>query len=143
MRVDKWLWAVRVFKTRSTATTACRHGQVRIGSQRCKPSRMIGAGETLDVEKHNMTITVKVLALLDNRVGAKLVPDYLEDQTPEEEIEKARRVREERNLNRVMRSGDGRPTKQKRRRMQRFLDEVAVSNEIDNRAAAQEDSEDG
>ena len=79
VRIDKWLWAVRVFKTRSMATEACKLGRVTIAGMNVKPSHIIKVGDKISVRKPPITFTFEVLALLDNRVGAKLVPNYLQD----------------------------------------------------------------
>lgn len=88
VRIDKWLWAVRLFKTRSQATAACAAGKVRIGDQPVKPSRTPRVGEVITAKVAGITRTVKVVELLEKRVGAKLVADYLEDLTPASEYEK-------------------------------------------------------
>lgn len=87
VRIDKWLWAVRLFKTRSQATAACA-AKVRIGDQPVKPSRAARIGEVVTAKVAGITRTVKVVDLLEKRVGAKLVPNYLEDLTPASEYEK-------------------------------------------------------
>src|SRR5436190_23663414 len=89
-RLDKWLWAVRLFKTRSIAASACRDGQVLIGGQRVKPARTVHAGETIGAKVGGVQRTVRVLAFPRSRVSAKLVPDFMEDLTPAVEYEKAR-----------------------------------------------------
>ena len=131
VRIDKWLWAVRIYKTRNLATIACRNGQVRIEGQRVKPSRAVAVGDTMEIKKDKMTMLVRVIALLPNRVGAKLVPDYLEDLTPEDELERARKAREEFRLNRVLKNGEGRPTKRKRRDMEGFLEQVRQAHDLE------------
>ena len=117
MRVDKWLWAVRIFKTRSLATASCKAGAVKIGDRRAKPSNEVRTGDIVCVTKEGVHRTLKVLELLDKRVGAKLVPDYMEDQTPQEEWD---RVRDNRSLGKRD-PGAGRPTKRDRREMDRFF----------------------
>ena len=87
VRVDKWLWAVRIFKTRSLATEACKKGHVIIDNLPVKPSRTIKVGETLIVKKPPVSRSFKVLGLAEKRMGAKLVCGYLEDVTPAEELE--------------------------------------------------------
>ncbi len=111
VRIDKWLWCVRLFKSRSMATAACTAGKVRINGDPVKPSRGTRVGETFAVTTGQLTRTVKVLALLEQRVGAKLVPDYLEDLTPASEYLKPR----EPNLRAP---GTGRPTKKQRRQLE-------------------------
>ncbi|MDE5796641.1 MAG: RNA-binding S4 domain-containing protein, partial [Muribaculaceae bacterium] len=76
-RIDKWLWAMRVFKTRTIATDACKKGRVSIGGATVKPSRTIKVGDIIEVRKPPITYTFRVKALTANRLGAKLVPDYL------------------------------------------------------------------
>ncbi len=116
MRIDKWLWAVRLYKSRSLATSACTAGHVKISGQNVKPSREVHVGETISALVGHVHRTVKVLALLEQRVGAKLVSQFLEDQTPEAEYARARE-QSERNAVRFPK-GFGRPTKKQRRDME-------------------------
>jgi ribosome-associated heat shock protein Hsp15 len=88
IRIDKWLWSVRVYATRSLATEECKKGRVTIGGVAVKPSRVVRVGETILVRKNPVTHTYRILELLGKRVGAKLVPVYMEDLTPEEELRK-------------------------------------------------------
>ena len=116
VRIDKWLWAVRLYKSRSLAAQACHAGHVKIGGNNVKPSRDVRAGEQITVFAGRVLRTVKVLALLDQRVGAKLVSQFLEDLTPPEAYARARekaRVR--------FSTGIGRPTKKQRRQLERFF----------------------
>ena len=132
VRIDRWLWAVRIFKTRSQASSACRLNQVKIGGQFAKPSRTVSVGTTIEVEKDQMTRTVKVLTLTEKRIGAKLVDDHLDDITPAEELERAQAAREQLQLNRVYQiRGEGRPSKKRRREIEKFLDVVEKSAELD------------
>ena len=116
IRIDKWLWAVRIFKTRSLASDACRTGKVKILDQAVKPSRDIKTGEIIAISMAPIIKTVKVVAPLANRVSAKLVAGYMEDLTPESEYRKLKRPEEggfefrERGL--------GRPTKRERREIE-------------------------
>ena len=87
-RIDKFLWSIRVFKTRTDATDACKGGKVKVGGVNVKPSREVKPGEVIQVHKGNVFYSYKVLKLLHNRVGASLVPEYAEDLTPEEELAK-------------------------------------------------------
>jgi len=113
IRIDKWLWAVRLFKTRTQAADACKGGRVRIAGQKAKASREIHEGEEIEVQLSALKKKVKVKQLLKNRVSAKLVNDYLEDLTPAEEYEKLDMMRQ---LNYERRDrGAGRPTKKERR----------------------------
>ena len=122
-RLDKWLWCVRIFKTRTQAADACRRGQVRIGGARARPSRQVAAGAVIEVQQPAITRSVKVLAAPGNRVGAKYVADYYEDLTPEEEREKASRIRQENRMNRVFNiPGQGRPDKRQLRKIRQFLE---------------------
>ncbi len=118
VRVDKWLWSVRVYKTRSQATEACRNGKVFIDDQAVKPSRNIKEEEVLQVKKNPAVFTYKVKKLLSKRVGAKLVDDYLEDLTPEEEKEKLK-LKDTSGFF-VRDRGTGRPTKRERRQMDKI-----------------------
>lgn len=78
VRIDKWLWAMRIFKTRTVATEACKLRRVSVGGQTAKPSRMIKVGDVVCVRKPPVTYSFKVLGLTENRLGAKLVPEYME-----------------------------------------------------------------
>jgi ribosome-associated heat shock protein Hsp15 len=119
-RIDKYLWAIRVFKTRSEATEACKGGKVKVAGIPAKPSRAVQAGEVIQVRKGLVTYTYKVLRPLENRVGAKLVPDYAENLTPEEELEKLKAPVESFFVTRDR--GAGRPTKKDRRAMEQLWD---------------------
>ncbi len=123
IRLDKWLWAVRVFKTRSLATAACQAGHVKIGGQRVKPARVPHPGETIIVQVGEITRTLKVVGLLGQRVGAASVPRYAEDLTPPEEYAKRREPRVEPLFHRP--KGAGRPTKRERR----LLEQLGFSGE--------------
>lgn len=112
-RIDKWLWAVRLFKTRSLAAAACRNGQVQVGGNAVKPAREVHPGEIIAAKAHGVQRTVKVLAVPGTRVGAKLVPDFLEDLTPPAEYEKAREASPTPQF--TWSKGFGRPTKKSRR----------------------------
>ena len=82
VRIDKWLWAVRVFKTRTVASEACKKGRVMIGDTVAKPARTVKVGDVVKVRKPPVTYSFKVLALTENRLGARLVPEYMENVTP-------------------------------------------------------------
>ncbi len=94
VRLDKWLWAVRLFKTRSQAADACRLQRVRMGGNEVKPSREVRVGDVYDIQLEEMTRTVRVKQLLERRVAGKLVEIYLEDITPVEVLAAARAQRE-------------------------------------------------
>ncbi len=121
VRIDKWLWAVRVFKTRTIASDACKKGRVLIDNVSVKPSRMIRAGDIVQVRKPPITFSFKVLDLSDKRMGAKLVPQFMENVTPPEQYE----ILE---LNKISgffvdrQRGTGRPTKKERRDLDQFAD---------------------
>jgi ribosome-associated heat shock protein Hsp15 len=117
-RIDKWLWAVRLFKTRSLAATACRDGEVSIGGQRVKPSRDLRAGDVIVAKAGGVRRTVKVLGFPHSRVGAKLVPEFMEDSTPASEYEKARECSPSPQF--AWSKGRGRPTKKSRRLWEQF-----------------------
>ncbi|RLD40153.1 MAG: RNA-binding S4 domain-containing protein [Bacteroidetes bacterium] len=113
VRIDKWLWAVRLFKTRSQATDACRGGKVKIDGHNVKPSREMNIDDVIEIQSSLIKKKIKVLQIIKNRVAAKLVPDLAEDQTPAEEYE---RLDMQRQLNHERREhGIGRPTKKDRR----------------------------
>ncbi len=113
VRLDKWLWAVRLFKTRGLAADACAAGHVKIGGQRVKPARSVHPGELVEAQVGEIKRTVRVRGLLDRRVGAALVADYLDDLTPPAELNKPRRAPIEPFIHRP--PGAGRPTKRDRR----------------------------
>jgi ribosome-associated heat shock protein Hsp15 len=118
IRIDKWLWAVRVFKTRTLAIAACDAGHVKIADQRVKPSRSVRVGETIIVQIGEVTRTLKVTGLLGRRVGAKAAPQFMEDLTPAAEYAKPREPRIEPLFHRP--KGAGRPTKRERRLLDRM-----------------------
>lgn len=122
VRVDKWLWAVRVFKTRSLATDACKKSRVSVGGQTVKPSRTLKVGEVVTVRKPPIEYSFRVLALLTNRVGAKLVSEYMENVTPREQYELLELQRISGFVDRA--KGLGRPTKKERRDLDQFADSL-------------------
>mgnify|MGYP000805013373 CR=1 FL=1 len=86
VRIDKWMWATRIFKTRTIAAEACKKGRIMIGGVTIKPSRMIKVGDVIQVRKPPITFSFKVIGLIENRVGAKLVPNYLENVLPRKTV---------------------------------------------------------
>lgn len=122
VRVDKWLWAVRVFKTRSIATEACKKGRVMLGDTPVKPSRTLKPGDVVKVRKPPVTYSFRVLALTQNRLGAKLVPEYMENVTPQSELHLLDMVKISGFVDR--RKGLGRPTKREGRELSRFTEEA-------------------
>lgn len=121
VRIDKWLWAMRIFKTRTIATDACKKGRVSVGNAIAKPSRTIKIGDIVQVRKPPVTYSFKVLALTENRLGAKLVPEYMENVTPRSELDLLEVVRISGFVDR--RKGLGRPTKREGRDLARFTEE--------------------
>lgn len=120
VRVDKWLWAVRVFKTRSIATDAVKKGRVSIDDLPVKPSRVVKVGDVVAVRKSPITYKYKVLQLSGKRMGAKLVSDFMEDVTPQSELEI---LEVQRNMGWFQRDrGTGRPTKKERRDLDDFFE---------------------
>lgn len=124
VRIDKWLWAVRIFKTRTIATEACKKGRVTVGTTQtiAKPSRTIKAGDIINVRKSPVTYSFRVLALTENRLGAKLVPEYMENITPKSELDLLEIVKISGFIDR--RKGLGRPTKREGRDLARFTEEA-------------------
>lgn len=118
VRLDKWLWAARLFKTRSLASEACRGGKVKINGENAKPSREIKAGELIEVQLSGIKKTIEVLQPAKNRVGSKLVVDLLKDHTPVEEYERFDFLRQMKTEQRDR--GTGRPTKKDRREINRI-----------------------
>lgn len=119
VRIDKWLWAVRLFKTRSQATEACRKGRIMVDKVQVKPSRMIKLGDIVQIKKAPITYSFKVLGLIEKRVGAKLVAEHLLDVTPKEELDILETQKHMFTLQRDR--GTGRPTKKERRDLDDFF----------------------
>ena len=122
VRIDKYLWAIRVFKTRSDATDACKGNKVRVGGSPAKPSKEVKPGEIIDIENGTVRYSYRVIRLLENRVGAQLVPDYAENLTPQSELDKLRAPVETFFIRRDR--GSGRPTKKDRRAMEHLWDGI-------------------
>lgn len=118
-RLDKWLWAARIFKTRSIAADACKNGRVTIGGVKQKASKMIKEGDIIEVRKPPITYSFKVLKAIQNRVGAKLVPEVLENVTAKEQLELLEMNRIGGFIGRAR--GTGRPTKKERRELDDFI----------------------
>ena len=128
VHIDKWLWAVRVFKTRSLATDACKMNRVSINGQLTKPSRLVKEGDVISVRKPPIEYSFKVLRVLNNRVGAKLVPEYMENVTPKEQYDILELQRLSRFVDRA--KGLGRPTKKDRRDMESFIEDMPAGMEL-------------
>lgn len=124
VRIDKWLWAVRIFKTRTIATEAIKKGRVTMGDNPTpvKPSRMIKVGDVINVRKPPVTYSFRVLALTENRLGAKLVPEYMENITPQSQYDLLEVVKISGFIDR--RKGLGRPTKREGRELSKFTENV-------------------
>lgn len=118
-RLDKWLWTARIFKTRSIAADACKNGRVTMGGVKQKASKMIKEGDVVDVRKPPVTYSFKVLKAIQNRVGAKLVPEVLENVTTKEQLELLEMNRISGFVDRAR--GTGRPTKKERRELDDFI----------------------
>ena len=121
-RIDKWLWAARIFKTRSIAADACKNGRVTIGGMNVKPSRPVKCGEVVSVRKPPITYSFRVLQCIEQRVGAKLVPEVYENVTDPKQYELLEMSRISGFVDRQR--GTGRPTKKDRRAMDAFIDPV-------------------
>lgn len=120
-RIDKWLWCMRVFKTRTIATDACKKGRVMMGGVPVKPSRNIKIGDIIDVKKPPVTYTFKVMEIPGGRLGARLVPDYLENLTPQSQYDILEMTKISGFVDRH--KGLGRPTKREGRELSRFKEE--------------------
>ena len=125
MRIDKYLWCIRIFKTRNMATEACKKGQVKIDGTNVKPAKDIFGGETVQVRKNQINHLIEVLDIPESRVGAKLVDLYRKDKTPKEEFEKLDLLKYSKDYYR--KKGTGRPTKKDRR----DIDEYNESSEFE------------
>lgn len=117
-RIDKWLWAARIYKTRTLAAAACKKGQVSMKGSQLKPSRTIKEGDIIDVKKPPITYSFRVKQTIEKRVGAKLIPDVLENVTSPEQYELLEMSKISGFINRA--KGTGRPTKKDRRSLDEF-----------------------
>lgn len=124
VRIDKWTWAMRIFKTRTIATEACKKGRVTVGNSAVpvKPSRTIKVGDIVNVRKPPVTYSFRVLALTENRLGAKLVGEYMENITPQDQLDLLEVVKIAGFVDR--RKGLGRPTKREGRELAKFTGSV-------------------
>ena len=121
-RIDKWLWAARIFKTRSIAADACKNGRVTIGGVNVKPSHMVKTGETVSVRKPPITYSFRILKTIEQRVGAKLLPEIYENVTAPEQYELLEMTRISGFVDRAR--GTGRPTKKDRRSLDAFINDM-------------------
>ncbi len=122
VRIDKYLWSIRVYKTRTEAADACRSGKVQVNGIEVKASRDIKAGDVITVRKGSVHFQYRVLVPVGNRQGAKLVPEFAENITPQEELDKLNAPFETVYVRRDR--GTGRPTKKERRDLDRLMDEL-------------------
>ena len=118
-RIDKWLWAARIFKTRSIAADACKNGRVTVNNVNVKPSHMVKVGETVCVRKPPITYSFKILKTIEHRVGAKLIPEIYENVTTPDQYELLEMNRISGFVDRAR--GTGRPTKKERRALDAFI----------------------
>ena len=118
-RIDKWLWAARIFKTRSIAADACKNGRVTVNNVNVKPSHMVKVGETVCVRKPPITYSFKILKTIEQRVGAKLIPEIYENVTTPDQYELLEMNRISGFVDRAR--GTGRPTKKERRALDAFI----------------------
>ena len=125
-RIDKWLWAARIFKTRSIAADACKNGRVTISGTNVKPSHMVKVGETVCVRKPPVTYSYKILKTIEQRVGAKLIPEVYENVTTADQYELMEMNRISGFVDRAR--GTGRPTKKERRSLDAFIGPAYETN---------------
>ena len=129
VRIDKWMWATRIFETRTIAADACKKNRVMIGGVNMKPSRMVKVGDVIQVRKPPITYSFEVLALTDRRMGAKLVPNYLKNVTTPDQYEILEMNKISGFVNRA--KGLGRPTKKDRRELEQFTEPDFSSDDFD------------
>ena len=129
VRIDKWMWATRIFKSRSIAVEACKKNRVMINNTVVKPSRMIRIGDVVQVRKPPVVYSFKVLALTERRMGAKLVPEYLENVTPPEQYQILELNKISGFIDRA--KGTGRPTKKDRRSLDEFQAPIFLDDNFD------------
>ncbi|HIQ84568.1 MAG TPA: RNA-binding S4 domain-containing protein [Candidatus Cryptobacteroides excrementigallinarum] len=122
VRIDKYLWAIRVFKTRSDAADACNGNKVKLNGVNAKAAKAVKPGDTIEVRRGSAMLSYKVVRLSESRMGAALVPDFAENLTPREELEKLRPPKETIVLQRD--KGSGRPTKKERRQLEDLMDAI-------------------
>lgn len=122
VRLDKWLWAVRLFKSRTMSTDACKAGKIKLNGTSLKPSYQITVGETIEVKKNGFNLTFKVNQLLEKRVSAVLAAPCFEDLTPQDELNKYKDWFVGKSGSEFRDRGEGRPTKKERREIDEFKD---------------------
>lgn len=129
IRIDKWLWAVRLYKTRSLASEACKKGKVLVQNVQVKPSRVVKVGDIIQIKRNPVLYSFKVLALAQNRMNAKLVPEFMEDVTTPDQLELIELGKIASQTGRAR--GAGRPTKKERRDMEDFFEPFFFDDEDD------------
>lgn len=139
-RIDKWLWAARIFKTRSIAADACKNGRVTKNGINMKPSHMVKVGETVSVKKPPITYSFKILKTIEQRVGAKLLPEIYENVTDPKQYELLEMSRISGFVDRAR--GTGRPTKKERRALDAFVDPSMFGFELDDEEDDDEEDDD-
>ena len=122
IRIDKWLWTVRIFKSRSIATQACKSGKIKVNASKCKPARMVTVNDLISVDKKGLKLEFKILEILKSRVGFSIAKDCYEDLTSIEEREKFKAFHGRRLSGEDREVGLGRPTKRDRRELENFKD---------------------
>ncbi len=128
VRIDKWLWATRIFKTRSLASEACGKGRVMMKGANVKSSKMVRVGDVIQIRKPPITYSLEVLALTDKRMGAKLVPNFLKDVTPADQYEILELNKLSGFVDRAR--GMGRPTKKERRDLEQFIFDITSNDDF-------------
>lgn len=128
MRIDKYLWCVRYYKTRTLATTACKKGHIRVNQEVVKPSREVYAQDVIELRKDQINYKLTVNDIPESRVGAKLVDIYRTDTTPKEQFEAQELLKYSKDYYR--KKGVGRPTKKDRRDIDYFTDDASLENSI-------------
>ncbi|MDO4191316.1 MAG: RNA-binding S4 domain-containing protein [Bacteroidales bacterium] len=129
VRLDKWLWTIRIFKTRSIAAEVCKRGRVMINGVTQKPSRLIKEGDIVDVKRPPITFSYKVLQLTQNRLPAKLVPEYVQHVTRQDQLDLLEVLKADKTAQRAR--GTGRPTKKERRDLDEFIDNEPFFLDLD------------
>jgi len=129
VRIDKWLWAVRLFKTRTLAAEACKKGKIVIKNVQVKPSRNVKVGDVVSIKRNPFLFSFKVLALSENRMNAKLVVDFLQNVTTADQLEMIELAKLSGNMGRDR--GTGRPTKKERRDLEDFVEPEFADEEGD------------
>lgn len=126
VRIDSFLWAVRIFKTRTISGDACKKNRVSVNGSPVKPSRLIHIGDTISVRKPPITLTYRVLKIAKQRMGAKLVPEYIDNITPASEYEVLELQKISGFIDRA--KGTGRPTKRERRKLESFVEQMSEND---------------